>query len=174
MDRLDRKQLGVSQKIKMALAALAALHLVSSNDLAHANELSNGVVPPAASRVLTPDEQARKDKAFRDDVEQSKSVDKVFETLGKELERRKTEEKRLQEERERALQALKDTQQPDEPGPLEKNERVITRNIEIAIGISQILERALRGDISADDVKKLEELEKEQKSMKFEKMLGQE
>lgn len=127
-------------------------------------------VDNAIGRFLALSNSAEKDRAFREDVERGNNVKRAFEKLSGELDRRKTEEKLLEEGRARAKQTLTTPAQPPEPGPLEKNERNITRSVEIATEINKIMGRAIHGDVSADDIKNLEQLRQEQNSMKYENL----
>ncbi len=160
MERLP-KNLGIGNRVKMTLAAIAALHATSGAP-AKAEEMRHEA--PTIERVLAPAEQENErllkesERAGKDIAESQRQMRAISDSLAE-------QQRELARKVEEAREHMRKNAAKAEPSPFQKNVTAMGRTLEIAVELQKIVGDIAAGDVSAEKIGRIKELRSEQEKM---------
>ena len=160
---------------RLALAAVAVLQLFAAEPV-------KAQTPPLASeqgnihRVLTPEEQAKNDRALEEDRKALKAVKETIDQFRKMGDDMRLEREKSQKQSEDAMQAIEENLKNMKPekSPLESGVDIQKRGITMFKEINDLLTSALKGKLTDADRERIRALNEERKKIEEDgKALGQ-
>ena len=151
---------------RLALAAVAVLQLFAAEPV-------KAQTPPLASeqgnihRVLTPEEQAKNDRALEEDRKALQAVQETIDQFRKMGDDMRLEREKSQKQSEDAMQAIKENLKNMEPekGPMESAVDIQKRGITMFKEINDLLTNALKGTLTDADRERIRALNEERKKI---------
>jgi hypothetical protein len=160
MERLKQKQ-GIGNRIKMTLAAIAALHAVAAEPIKASERPSKA---PSIERVLTPEEQEN-ERLLEESREVGKSMEQSQRQLGEIVETLAVQQKELARKVEEAREQMRKNAANAEPSPFQKNVAAMGRGLQIATELQAIAADIAAGNVSPEKIERIKELRAEQEKL---------
>ena len=160
MERL-RPRIGVRDRIRMTLAAIAALHATSGEPIRAADTTREA---PSVERVLTQGE-AENERLLKESAETGKSIEDSQRQLREISETLAEQQRELARKVEEAREQMRKNAAKAEPSPFQKNVSAMGRSLQIATELQKIAVDIAAGDVSPEKIERIKKLRAEQEEL---------